>query len=254
MRGSSLARRTAFGPRAICLIAGVFTAGLLFGQSEANLKSISGTIVDIQGHGVPAAHVSLIGQPLFKPAETTSDSSGHFAFRDVKSGQYRLVASANGFQDLTRMVDTAQDANKGLTLKLEIAPTLTTVNVQSQREGITVSSAETGSLTPVRLMDLPQSVQVVNRELLDEQKVFQYSDALSYLAGVQRASTNISGAMGNEVSMRGFILNTNNSYLRDGYKFFSLGRSDTADIEEVQVLKGPASALYGASEPGGVVN
>ena len=53
--------------------------------------------------------------------------------------------------------------------------------------------------------------------------------------------------------MRGFILNTSNSYLRDGFKFFGVEKSDTADIEEVEILKGPTSALYGAGEPGGVV-
>ncbi len=240
--------------RLIYVMVGVLISRLLLGQSEANLTSFSGTVVDAQGRSISAAHISLIQPSSFHPAETTSDASGRFAFRDVKSGQYRLVVSANGFQDLTRSIDTIQDADKNLTLTLEIAPTRTTVNVQSEQGSIVVSSSDTGSLTPVRLMDLPQSVQVVNRELLDEQKVFQYSDALSYLAGVQRASTNISGAIGNELSMRGFILNTNNSYLRDGYKFFGVSKSDTADIEEVQVLKGPASALYGAAEPGGVVN
>ncbi len=225
---------------------------LLFGQADET--SISGTVVDVQGLGVSAAHVSLIRPPASIAAETTSDASGHFFFRELKRGDYRLVISANGFQELTRPVDTVRDANQDLTLILEIAAARTTVNVQSGQGSIAVSSADTGSLTPVRLLDLPQTVQVVNRELLDEQKVFQFSDALSYLAGVQRASTNIAGGIGNELSMRGFILNTNNSYLRDGYKFFGVEKSDTADIEEVEVLKGPASALYGASEPGGVVN
>jgi iron complex outermembrane receptor protein len=240
--------------RSICLVVGVCFGRLLFGQAEGGLISVSGTVLDVQGRGISAAHLSLIRQPSSNAAETLSDSSGHFSFRNVKSGQYRLVVSANGFKDLTRSVDMAQDANNELTLTLEIAPVQTTVNVQSERGSITVSSSDTGSLTPVSPMDLPQSVQVVNRELLDEQQVFQYADALSYLAGVQRASTNIAGGVGNEVSMRGFILNTNNSYLRDGYKFFGVEKSDTADIEEVEVLKGPASALYGASEPGGVVN
>ncbi len=254
MCGSSLARRTAFGPRPICLIAGAFMTSLLLGQSEANLTSISGTVVDIQGHSVPAARVSLIRQSSSTPSETTSDSSGRFSFRDVRSGQYRLAVSANGFQNLTRLVDTAQDANQNLTLTLDIAPSRTTVNVQSGREGITVSSAETGSLTPVRLLDLPQSVQVVNRTLLDEQKTYEYADSLSYLAGVQRAYTSIAGGLGNEVAMRGFNLDFSNNYLRDGFKFYGLSLSDTADMEKIEVLKGPASALYGTAEAGGIVN
>ena len=103
-------------------------------------------------------------------------------------------------------------------------------------------------------MDLPQSVQIVNREMLDAQKVFDFADALQYLPGVQRALTQIEGWLGDEVAMRGFNLNYNANYLRDGFKFEGLTTSDTADIEQVEVLKGPASALYGTAEAGGVVN
>ena len=231
-----------------------------FSQQTVNSSriAISGTVLDAQGKGVSAAHVSLTWQSLSNtvssPVETTSDLSGHFAFRDVKSGQYRLVVLANGFQNLTRPIDTAQDANRDLTLTLDIAPSKTTVTVQSEREGINVSNAETGSFAPVRLLDLPQSVQVVNRTLLEEQKTYEYADSLSYLAGVQRAYTSIAGGLGNEVAMRGFNLDFSNNYLRDGFKFYGLTLSDTADIEQVEVLKGPASALYGTAEAGGVVN
>ena len=141
-----------------------------------------------------------------------------------------------------------------LALTLDIAPSQTTINVQSDREGINVLYAETGSLTPIRLLDLPQSVQVVNRTLLDEQKTFEYADSLSYLAGVQRAYTSIAGGLGNEVAMRGFNLDFSNNYLRDGFKFYGLSLSDTADIEQIEVLKGPSSVLYGTAEAGGVVN
>ena len=74
--------------------------------------SISGTVLDMQGKGVSAAHVSLSRQSSSNPAETTSDLNGHFSFRDVRTGPYRLVVSAKGFQNLTRPIDTAHDAIK----------------------------------------------------------------------------------------------------------------------------------------------
>jgi iron complex outermembrane receptor protein len=54
--------------------------------------------------------------------------------------------------------------------------------------------------------------------------------------------------------MRGFNLDFNNNYLRDGFKYYGLSLSDTADIESIEILKGPATALYGTAEAGGVVN
>ena len=224
------------------------------GQMQPQSTSISGVVVDSQGRSITGAHVSLAQQLPSKPIETTSDASGRFTFRPVQGGQYSLVVAASGFEQVLRPIVTGQNGLQDLTFTLRIAPAQTTVTVQSGRESLAEPITDTGSLTPTRVMDLPQSVQSANRELLDEQKDFQFADALMYLPGVERASTNISGAIGNEVSMRGFILNANDSYLRDGYKFFGVSRSDTADIEEVEVLKGPASALYGAAQPGGVVN
>ena len=150
-------------PRSIPLILGVCLSSLLFGQAEA-LSSISGTVADPQGRGVSAASVSLSGQPLSNPVETTSDSSGHFAFRDVKSGHYRVVVFANAFQELTRPIDTAQDGNKDLTLTLEVASLLTTVNVQGEAWGISLSTSSTGILTPVRLTT---SIRVYYPGMLD---------------------------------------------------------------------------------------
>ncbi len=229
------------------------TSGVVSDQTGASGEyTISGTVVDPVGGAVSGTRVSLAQQPSAALVETTTtDTSGHFSFRGVRGGQYSLVVSANGFQSLARPIDTAQDGNRDLTLTLEIAAVLESISVQGERGRIVTS---TGSLTPVRLMDLPQSVQIASRELLDAQQAFQYADAATYLTGVQRAYHRISGATGNMVAMRGFVLDTSNGYQRDGYKFFGVGRSDTADIEEVQVLKGPASALYGAAEPGGVVN
>ena len=237
------------------LVVAVCTAAMWTACAVAQqTATISGTVVDPHTLAVRAARVSLDSAQSSVTATTSTDASGHFSFPGLLPGHYQIRVSASGFRDFTREVDTSQDANKDMRLTLQVATASTTVTVQSGRDGYTVPTTDTGSLTPMRVLDLPQTVQVVNRELIEEQQAFQFADTLSYLAGVTRASTNIAGGVGNEVSMRGFTLNTVNSYLRDGYKFFGVTKTDTADIEEVQLLKGPASALYGASEAGGTVN
>ena len=154
----------------------------------------------------------------------------------------------------TELVDATSRERREFTLTLEVSALQTTLTVHGEREGLVEPTASAGSLTPIPLMELPQSVQVVNRTLLDEQKTYEYADSLSYLAGVQRAYTSIAGGVGDEVAMRGFNLDFSNNYLRDGFKFYGLTLSDTADIEQIEVLKGPASALYGTAEAGGIVN
>ncbi len=186
-------------------------------------------------------------------AATKTDSEGRFKVH-IALGRYRLLISANGFEDSARDLDTRSLSSADLQIALTIKPLRSTVTVHGEQGGIVVAESSVGSLTPTPIWDLPQSVQVVNRELLDEQKVYQYADALSYITGVQRAYTSIAGGVGNEVAMRGFNLDYNNNYLRDGFKYYGLSLSDTADVEAVEVLKGPASALYGTAEAGGIVN
>ena len=229
-------------------------AQLAGAQSTSSLRSLTGTVVDAQGRGIGTAVVSLTKEGSSGSTESATDAAGHFTFANIQPGHYNVVASANGFQRLTRAVDVTHEANSELDFRLDVAPVQSTVTVHGEQEGIVVPTSSAGSLTPISIMDLPQSVHVVNRELLDEQKIFQYADAITYLTGVQRAYTAIAGGVGNEVAMRGFNLDFNNNYLRDGFKYYGLSLSDTADIEQVEVVKGPASALYGTAEAGGIVN
>jgi hypothetical protein len=116
-------------------LTGIVPAGRA--QQAVTSATITGTVVDSQGSGISGAHVSLLAQqpPATLSATTTSDASGRFSFQGVKSGRYSLVVSVNGFQNLTRSVDTAQDGDRDLTLMLEVAPLLTSVNVQGEPWG-----------------------------------------------------------------------------------------------------------------------
>ncbi len=225
-----------------------------FAQSPSGSETISGTVLDPQGRAVPFAAISVNAQGAAKAAASTkSDASGHFLLSVPETGQCRILVSAEGFENASRSISLAQ-AIADLEVRMEVRSLQSTVTVRDQMEGFVAPQTSVGSRFPAPILDLPQSVEVVNRTLLDEQKVFQFADALSYLPGVQRAYTTIAGSIGNEVSMRGFQLDYNNNYLRDGFKYPGTASSDTADIEAVEVLKGPASALYGTAEAGGVVN
>lgn len=124
---------------------------------------------------------------------------------------------------------------------------LVTVEVRAQRQ------AYRGD-TP--LQDLPQSVQVLPSELLAETNSVTLDRALDYASGVARQ--NSFGGLWDSFAIRGFAGDENlpSGYLVNGFnagRGFS-GRRDTSNIESIEVLKGPASALYGRGEPGGTVN
>ncbi|NEQ96977.1 MAG: TonB-dependent siderophore receptor [Cyanothece sp. SIO2G6] len=133
------------------------------------------------------------------------------------------------------------------------------INVTGEQGGSDyfVPDAGTATRTDTPIMETPASVQVIPREVLDEQQVIELDEALRNVSGVIVDSTEGSGF---QYSVRGF---QGARLLRDG---FSLSASDslsatglltlpeTANVEQIEVLKGPASILYGEVQPGGVIN
>ncbi|TFW11004.1 TonB-dependent siderophore receptor [Brevundimonas intermedia] len=108
---------------------------------------------------------------------------------------------------------------------------------------------ETATKTGAPVLETPFTVNIVTRELLDLRNVSNIGEAAETVSGVQRTI----GFSGNQrFRIRGF---QNISTLRDGFRqSVSQPEIDLQGVESIEVLKGPASALYGRFEPGGVVN
>lgn len=120
-------------------------------------------------------------------------------------------------------------------------------------EGYAVKDAPGVSRSALPLRDIPASIKVVPRAVIDEQQALRLDQALKNVSGVIFAD----GGEGTNFSSRGFGLTT----LRDGFRRTEftegdLNRADqdTFNVERVEVLKGPASALFGRSNGGGLVN
>ncbi|MEM9807793.1 MAG: TonB-dependent siderophore receptor [Cyanobacteria bacterium P01_D01_bin.56] len=122
-----------------------------------------------------------------------------------------------------------------------------------QDEGYAPSSAATATRTDTPLRDIPQSIQVVPQQVIEDQGITRIGEALRNVSGVtrQRDRTNAS----DRFTIRGF---DQSRLLRNGFRTGSSlgGTLATArnTVERIEVLKGPASVLYGQVEPGGVVN
>jgi iron complex outermembrane receptor protein len=120
--------------------------------------------------------------------------------------------------------------------------------------GYAVSRSNTGTKTDTALRDIPQSIQVISREVIEDQQINNLGDALSNVSSIQRGNTH--GGTTESFFIRGFQATT---YAVDGMLTNSLVvrpeiLSDLSGIERVEVLKGPASVLYGRGNPGGLIN
>ncbi|GKQ52299.1 TonB-dependent siderophore receptor [Bradyrhizobium sp. Ce-3] len=100
-------------------------------------------------------------------------------------------------------------------------------------------------------LDTSQTVNVVPEQVLRDQLPRNLDDALANVSGVTQANT-LAGTQ-DAVMRRGFGDNRDGSIMRNGMPLVQ-GRSLNAAVESVEVLKGPASLLYGIMDPGGIVN
>lgn len=123
-------------------------------------------------------------------------------------------------------------------------------------KGVVVKKTTTGSKTATDITEVPQSVSVVGREEMDQQGAQKADEALRYTAGVFTQPFG-SDTDTNWMFVRGFQATAEGVYL-DGLQLYSYAFGgfyvDSFGLERVEVLKGPASVLYGGSNPGGIVN
>lgn len=101
------------------------------------------------------------------------------------------------------------------------------------------------------LQEIPQTVNVVAAQVIRDQAPRNLDDALANVSGITQGNTLASTQ--DSVMTRGFGDNRNGSIMRDGMPIVQ-GRGLNASVDRVEVLKGPASLLYGIQDPGGVVN
>ncbi|MEM6521301.1 MAG: TonB-dependent siderophore receptor [Cyanobacteria bacterium P01_C01_bin.70] len=123
-------------------------------------------------------------------------------------------------------------------------------DVQDEGYNPTASGVATGTETPLR--EVPFSVQVIPRAVLDDRNVTEVGDALETAGGVADAGGRGRSEIGPNFLIRG--LPVRDGIFRDGIPTFSLSALSTNDIERVEVLRGPASVLFGQGEPGGIIN
>jgi iron complex outermembrane receptor protein len=229
----------------------VVTGATALAQSE---WSLSGTVVDESGAAIEGASVSLFRSEGEKERTTVTDFTGGFWVSGIAAGHYTIRAHHVGFKDNEAPVEVS-DSSSQASVRITLA-------VASVRQSITVSDAAEYSVpdatgatkTDTPIMETPVSVQVIPQQMLQDQKTVHLIDAIQNVSGV--ISSNDSYGTEDSFTIRGF--DQAELTFEDGLRlnqYATAGFSvDFANIERVEIAKGPASVLYGQGEPGGLVN
>lgn len=134
--------------------------------------------------------------------------------------------------------------------------TLSAFEVSDQaNRGYVTTSSMSASRIAVPITELPSSVVVINEKLIADTVAFELRDTLSLVSGIQQSAPPQGS---NEISMRGYTLV---GAQRDGVTDYLMstgaeasGGFDYALAERVEIVKGPSGVLYGAHNPGGIMN
>lgn len=124
--------------------------------------------------------------------------------------------------------------------------------VTGKADGYNARRASSATRTDTPLLEVPQAITVLTRQVGEDLNATRVEDVLAYAGGFSRGN-NFGGTGLTDFNLRGF---TTTEYFRNG---FPINRGyppapDSVTVEQIEVLRGPAALLYGRGDPGGTFN
>ncbi|EJF11694.1 TonB-dependent receptor [Pontibacter sp. BAB1700] len=228
----------------------MFAFVLLAQQAYAQTTGrIEGRIQSERGEGIAGISVGLEGTSY----GSTTDDEGKFLIRNIPAGNYTLVASGIGYTLQKQLLEVA--GGKASFVNVDLAASshsLGEVQVTAHRSGEYLQrTATTATKMEAPIKSVPQSVQVVSRRALDQLQVLRLEDAMRNVSGVSMETS--FGGRSDIFQIRGFRTDMQ-SVFKNGFRNTVRTYRESANIQQIEVMKGPASVLYGVSDPGGMVN
>jgi iron complex outermembrane receptor protein len=129
--------------------------------------------------------------------------------------------------------------------QVDLAPIEVKGSIES---GYVTKRASTATKMDAQIHDTPVSIQVIPREVMDDQQVISVKEAAKNVSSVLPSHYQFYEAY----TIRGF--DTGTDVYRNGLRQPSFSDQQTSNVEQVEILKGPAAILYGRIQPGGMVN
>ena len=228
-------------------------ASFTYAQSVIN-GSIKGTVKTADGKAAEGVTVTI--KDLKKGAIVNSD--GEFTLNHIMKGTYTLSASFVGLKSQTQQVTILSNETVVVNIILTAnSKQLNEVVIRSHKANrfATVKSDDVAKM-PLNDLENSQVYSTVSSSLMTDQSIHSLDAALKNVPGAYQlwAATDRSGfGNGSSFVLRGFQLNT---YLRNGIASNVSTTIDNANVESIEVLKGPSATLFGSAVTsyGGLIN
>lgn len=187
---------------------------------------------------------------------TVTDQDGNYRIKNIKPGTYTLKISAVGYNTTERKITFKEGdeltENFNLTSNSE---ELTEVVVNSRKNHFARKENQQVSRLPLKNLENPQVYTTITGEVLKEQVVTNFDDALKNASGITQlwAATGRGGDGAGYYSLRGFAVQPT---MVNGLPGLTNGSLDPANIDRIEIIKGPSGTLFGSSliSYGGLIN
>jgi iron complex outermembrane receptor protein len=216
------------------------------------LGAIKGSVVT--NDNKPAVDVTVVIKGTTQG--TVTNEYGRFEFSKLKTGNYTLEISLVGYETIAQSVLVEDGKTASLQLQLQLSnKQLEEVIVTTGVNKFAKKQNTTAARLPLKNLENPQSYSVVTKALLQEQVVTNFDDALKNAPGIDKlwSATGRGGDGAAYFSLRGFAVQPS---MINGIAGQTNGGLDPANIEQIEVIKGPAGTLFGSSlvSFGGLIN
>lgn len=225
------------------------TAFILLSINIFAQTTIRGTVRDINNTPLQKVSIHLVN----RPHTTATDTSGVFIFASLPAGKYTIRFSHTGFEADQKTITLAEGETRVVdVVMVPSTEQLQTVEITGRKEsGYKNTNSFIGSKTATPLREVPQAISYVTKELMQDQSAVRVGDVVKNFSGVNQFT------FYDDLTIRGFRINGGSTtQLLNGMRTFSgFWKQPMVNfLERVEVIKGPASALFGNASPGGTVN
>ncbi len=215
----------------------------LFANEGDNTGSINGKITTSDNK--PAAYVTIVLKGTNK--KTLSDDDGSFSINKLQAGTYQLEISFVGYKTIEQNV--VVEPGKTSTINIQLTVTekqLDEVIVSSGSNKFSKRNSAYVARLPLKNLENPQAYTTISSALLKEQVITNFDDALKNAPGIDKLWTSTGRANDGAAyfSLRGF---STQPTMINGVAGLTNGGLDPANIEKIEVIKGPSSTLFGSS-------
>lgn len=201
-----------------------------------------------------AAYVFVQIRQLSKSIST--DENGFFRLDNIKPGTYDVEISLTGYENVVKTVTVEPGKTTQLNIQLLLSSKqLDDITVTTSKQKFGIENSNYASKMPLSNIENPQVYTTISKDIIASQMLYSVDDAMRNAPGVQLmwGATGRSGDGGAYYNSRGFIMQ---STLRNGIAGIVTDATDAANLETLEVLKGPSGTLFGSTltSYGGLIN